>query len=71
MSDLLLRHCLQTISNLRESVGFSFVTLFSTNEGYNLYYRNEFEPIDDDMQIAINTGKEDLSIPMYLPLDIE
>ncbi|MBR0483240.1 MAG: GNAT family N-acetyltransferase [Oscillospiraceae bacterium] len=69
-SDILMNDCLQRIENLRNKVGFAFVTLSSTDEGYHLYERNGFCELEDDMQMAKNTG-EDTCIPMYLPLDYE
>ncbi len=39
-------------------------------EGYNLYKRNGFEELEEDMKIAKNDG-EKTCIPMYLPLDLE
>lgn len=70
ISDLLLRHCLNVIENLRTMVGFAFVTLSSTKEGYDLYRRASFEKAEADMFIP----EKEMSfncIPMYLPLDLE
>lgn len=69
-SDVLLNDCLKRIEDLRNKVGFAFVTLSSTDEGYHLYDRNGFCQLEDDMKIAKNNG-EDTCIPMYLPLDYE
>lgn len=70
-SDILLGDCIKRIHNLRnEYIGFAFVTLSSTDEGYYLYDRNGFCKLEDDMKIAKNIG-EDTCIPMYLPLDYE
>lgn len=70
-SDILLADCLNRVTDLRESsLGFAFVTLSSTNEGYYLYERNGFSPLEEDMKIAKNIG-EDTCISMYLPLDYE
>lgn len=70
-SDVLLGDCFKRISDLRdEYIGFAFVTLSSTGEGYHLYERNGFFRMEEDMQIAKNTG-EDTCTPMYLPLDYE
>ena len=69
-SDILMNDCLKRIEDIRQGVGFGFVTLSSTDEGYNLYTRNGFCELENDMKIAKNTG-EDTCIPMYLPLDYE
>lgn len=69
-SDILLFDCLKQIKGFRENVGFGFVTLSSTDEGYYLYERNGFFKLEDDMQIAKNHG-EDTCISMYFPLDYE
>ena len=70
-SDILLADCLNRIENIRENaLGFAFVTLSSTDEGYNLYERNGFSPLEEDMKIAKNSG-EMSCIPMYLPIDYE
>ncbi len=71
VSDLLLADCMDRIENLRqEHVGFSFITLSSTDEGFYLYERNDFSVLEEDMRVAKNQG-ESGCIPMYLPLDIE
>lgn len=70
-SDILLADCLNRIENIRENaLGFSFVTLSSTNEGYHLYDRNGFSPLEEDMKIAKNIG-ENTCIPMYFAVDLE
>lgn len=69
-SDILLFDCFKKIKKFRENVGFGFVTLSSTDEGYYLYERNGFFKLEDDMQIAKNHG-EDTCVPMYFPLDYE
>ena len=71
LSDFLLDHCLETIEMLRNDyIGFSFVTLNSTREGYSLYTRNGFEELDEDMHFSIYESDIEC-IPMYLALDIE
>lgn len=69
-SDILLADCLNRIENIRNALGFSFVTLSSTKEGYYLYERNGFSPIEEDMKIAKNMG-ENTCIPMYFAIDLE
>ena len=72
MSDVLLLECLMRIENIQNNhVGFSFVTLCSSNEGYKLYERNGFEELEDDMTVSPTYGKEFQAIPMYLPLGVE
>lgn len=71
MSDVLLSECMERIERIRkEHVGFSFVTLSSTKEGYHLYKRNDFEELDEDLAFA----REDTDvscIPMYLAIGLE
>lgn len=72
MSDLLLHDCIARVQYLRDNlVGFSFITLHSTNDGYSLYQRHGFCDIEEDMTIAVVEGKEDDCFPMYLALDLE
>lgn len=71
-SDILLRECVDRIRYLRDiHIGFMFVTLQSTKEGYNLYSRNDFYDIEVDMEVAKWKDKEVDCIPMYYPLDYE
>ena len=71
MSDLLLRDCIGRIRQIRENhIGFSFVTLCSTINGYKLYLRNKFYDIDDDMDFAADKTEKDCYL-MYYPLDYE
>lgn len=71
LSDVLLRHCFRTIQKIRDKyLGFTFVTLSSTREGYSLYTRNGFEELDEDMHFSIYESDIEC-IPMYLALDIE
>ena len=71
LSDVLLDDCMHRIEILRdEYVGFSFVTLSSTREGYSLYERNGFEILEEDMNFSVEDSEEEC-IPMYLAIDIE
>ncbi|MBR1421851.1 MAG: N-acetyltransferase [Ruminococcus sp.] len=71
VSDFLLSDCFNRITHIQERyIGFSFITLSSTSEGYNLYRRNGFEEMEEDMRIAKNDG-EKTCIPMYLPIGLE
>ena len=69
-SDILLRDCMNRIEDLRNGIGFGFVTLSSTEEGHYLYERNGFCELESDMRIAKNSGEDSCS-PMYLPIDYE
>ena len=78
LSDVLLNECIHRIYAVREEIGFTFITLCSTKQGYSLYKRNDFEDLETDMSFAIeedaqfNTGDEgDFCAPMYLALDFE
>lgn len=50
LGDYLLHDCEKRIVSLRKHVGTSFITLYSTKEGYHLYHeRNSYEDFEDDM----------------------
>ena len=70
LSDVLLMDCMDKIQELRNNyVEFAFITLNSTEEGYSLYKRNDFEKLEEDMSFS----KEDSElkcIPMYYAIDI-
>jgi hypothetical protein len=54
LGDYLLRDCEKRILNLRKEVGISFVTLYSTKQGYHLYHeRNSYENFEDDMDTFV------------------
>lgn len=54
LGDFLLRDCEKRILELRRIVGISFVTLYSTKEGYHLYHnRNSYENFEDDMSTFV------------------
>lgn len=69
ISDIFLNDCIDIIENIRNNVGFSFITLSSTKQGYNLYKRACFEDLESEMHIA-DDGMEYQCYKMYLPLDI-
>lgn len=48
-------------------VGLMFITLQSTKQGEQLYIRNDFELLDNDMTISKLQEEVDC-IPRYLPL---
>lgn len=54
LGDIILRDCEKRILELRNKVGISFVTLYSTQEGYHLYHvRNSYEEFEDDMSTFV------------------
>lgn len=70
-SDYFFVECLNRIREIqKEKVGFSFITLCSTMEGYHLYYRNGFNELDSDMQFSVEEA-EIKCIPMYMAMDLE
>lgn len=72
LSDALLKDCLDRVEYIRRKhIGFSFVTLQSTREGHSLYERNDFEDVEDDMNISIIQGAEEECQAMYLALDLD
>lgn len=71
LSDILLNDCLEKIEELRKKyVGFSFITLSSTREGYSLYLRNGFEDLEEDMNFSVEESNIECK-PMYLAIDSE
>ena len=74
-SDLLLKDCIDRIEIIRkESVGFMFVTLSSSRDGYDLYHnRFGFELLSEEEDLSFHESDEDTTggIKMYLPLDDE
>lgn len=70
-SDILLNDMLQRVDEIRNNwLGFSFVTLSSTERGYPLYKRNNFDELEDGLEFD-NKDDEDNCIQMYLCLDSE
>lgn len=70
MSDTLLNDCISRVIALRESVGFEYITLDATPEGYSLYERNGFFDLEEDMFFA-GDKKDDGCRQMYYPIDYE
>lgn len=71
LSDVLLDNCMERIEEFRKDhVGFSFVTLSSTREGYSLYVRNGFDNLEDDLSFAIEESDVECR-PMYFVMDWE
>lgn len=55
LGDFLLHDCEKRIMAIREKVGVMFITLYSTEDGYNLYHnRNSYEGFEEDMNTFIN-----------------
>lgn len=54
LGDLLLNDCEKRILKIRKSIGISFITLHSTEEGHKLYERNDYYPFEDDMSTFIS-----------------
>lgn len=71
VSDQLFYDFMQKVFALRQKyIGFSFVTLAATEEGYSLYKRNYFEELDVDFHFSFKDDEKGC-IPMYLALDTE
>ena len=72
MSDALLNDCIQRVVYIREHyVGFAFITLQATEQGYPLYRRHDFYELEEGMDILKIQSKETMCIPMYFPMDLE
>ena len=55
LGDIILRDCEKRILDLRDKVGISFITLYSTQEGYHLYHeRNSYEEFENDMSTFVH-----------------
>ena len=72
-SDVLMYDCLKRIDEIRNNtLGFAYVTLNATANGYHLYTRNGFEPLDEDLVFSLTedeTSEDNVEcIQMYLPL---
>lgn len=70
LSDVLFCKIVDYVVSMREYIGFSFVTLCSTQEGLHLYQRTGFESVEDDMAI-VQDESEKGCYQMYYPLDLE
>lgn len=69
LGDFLLRDCEKRILDMRKQVGISFITLYSTREGYNLYHeRNSYEDFEDDMS-TFNKESDMSCYKLYKCLD--
>lgn len=71
ISDKLFADFMTKVYHLREKyVGFSFVTLAATDEGYSLYKRNYFEDLEDGLHFSFKDDEKGCK-PMYFSLDVE
>lgn len=71
VSDFLLQNCLNHISSIRDKhVGFSFITLFSTTAGQELYKRNGFIDLEPEYLLHFQYDEKEC-FPMYYGLDWE
>ena len=52
-------------------MGFSFITLNSTEQGRNLYLRSDFENLEDEGLSFDYKDDENSCIPMFYVLDME
>ncbi len=73
ISDLLFEDFMSRIYDIRGSVvGFSYITLRSTDRGFSLYTRNDFDVVEDDMVFSPTEGKDsDGGTMMYYPIGLE
>ena len=59
LGEILLNDCERRILSLRKQVGITFITLYSTNEGYHLYKgRNSYEDFEDDMSTFVQESDQ-------------
>jgi hypothetical protein len=71
ISDRLFADFIRKVYELRENyVGFAFVTLAATDEGYSLYKRNYFEDLEEGLHFSFKDDEKGCR-PMYLALDVE
>jgi len=69
LGDYLLRDCEIKIISLRNIIGVSFITLYSTEEGYHLYHeRNSYSVFEDDMSTFV-TENDKLCYKLYKWID--
>lgn len=71
LSDVMLWDCLDRIEKIRlERIGFAFITLCSTEEGYSLYERNGFLDLEDDMSFSVEESDVKCKL-MYMTVEFE
>ena len=71
ISDRLFADFMLKVYELRaEYIGFSFVTLAATDEGYSLYKRNYFEDLEEGLHFSFKDDEKGCK-PMYFALYTE
>jgi hypothetical protein len=71
VSDWLFADFISKVYEIRDKyVGFAFVTLAATEEGYSLYKRNYFEDLEEGLHFSFKDDEKGCR-PMYLALDVD
>ncbi|SCG87913.1 Uncharacterised protein [uncultured Clostridium sp.] len=71
-SDWLMLDLKKRVNDIRDNhVGFSFITLNSTEQGKNLYLRSDFENMEDEGLSFDYKDDENSCVPMFYTLDME
>lgn len=71
-SDILFSHLLEVCQEVRNAyVGYSFITLESTEAGYKLYSRFNFTELEDDLIFSSQSDQNSSGHKMYFALDEE
>ena len=69
ISDKLFADFMSKVYEIRDKyLGFAFVTLAATEEGYSLYRRNFFDDLDEDLHFSFKDDEKGCK-PMYLAID--
>ncbi|MBQ7463479.1 MAG: hypothetical protein IJS86_01320 [Lachnospiraceae bacterium] len=69
ISDRLFADFMSKVYEIRDRyLGFAFVTLAATEEGYSLYKRNFFDDLDEDLHFSFKDDEKGCK-PMYLAVD--
>ena len=71
-SDWLMLDLKKRVNDIRDNhVGFSFITLNSTEQGRNLYLRSDFEDLEEEGLSFDYKDDENSCVPMFYALDME
>lgn len=71
-SDWLMLDLKKRVNDIRDNhVGFSFITLNSTEQGRNLYLRSDFEDLEKEGLSFDYKDDENSCVPMFYALDME
>lgn len=71
-SDILFMDLLEVCQEVRNAyVGYSFITLESTEAGYKLYSRFNFTELEDDLIFSSESDQNSAGHKMYFALDEE